>query len=72
MSLTHADVQKILTILERSDCEEVSLEYGDLKLHLRRRGNPPDIQHKENIESEAAAHEAMSAGEKGSAAPHSG
>ncbi len=39
MSLTHEDVQKILAILDGSDCEEVSLEFGDFRLHLRRHGN---------------------------------
>lgn len=36
MSLTHEDVRQILAMLDQSDCEEVHLEYGDLKLHLRR------------------------------------
>ncbi|MPZ47355.1 MAG: acetyl-CoA carboxylase biotin carboxyl carrier protein [Betaproteobacteria bacterium] len=43
MSLTHEDVQKILAIVEESDCDEVRLEFGDLKLHLRRRGTSSEI-----------------------------
>ncbi len=42
MSLTHEDVQKILAILDEADCEEVYLEFGDLKVHLRKHGDSPD------------------------------
>lgn len=45
MTLTHEDVRKILAILDESDYEEVHIEFGDLKLDLRRRGDSSDIQH---------------------------
>jgi acetyl-CoA carboxylase biotin carboxyl carrier protein len=45
MTLTHEDVRKILAILDESDYEEVHIEFGDLKLDLRRRWDSSDIQH---------------------------
>jgi hypothetical protein len=45
MSLTHEDVQKILEILDQADCDEVEIEYGDLKLYLSRHGNTRAAQH---------------------------
>lgn len=42
MTLTHEDVRKILEILDHSDSEEVYLEFGDLKVHLRRHGDLSD------------------------------
>ena len=45
MTLTHEDVRKILAILDESDYEEVHIEFGDLKLDLRRRGDSSDTQH---------------------------
>jgi acetyl-CoA carboxylase biotin carboxyl carrier protein len=45
MTLTHEDVRKILAIIDESDYEEVHIEFGDLKLDLRRRGDSSDIQH---------------------------
>ncbi|OGA43895.1 MAG: acetyl-CoA carboxylase, biotin carboxyl carrier protein [Betaproteobacteria bacterium RIFCSPLOWO2_12_FULL_62_13] len=42
MTLTHEDVRKILEILDESDCEEVYLEFGDLKVRLRKHGDSPD------------------------------
>jgi len=47
MSLTHEDVQKILAILDEAECEEVRLEFGDLKLHLRRHGSSLHLQHEQ-------------------------
>ena len=44
MTLTHEDVRKILALMDESDYEEVHIEFGDLKLDLRRRGNSSDIQ----------------------------
>lgn len=44
MTLTHDDVRKILAILDESDYEEVRLEFGDLKLELRRHGDASDDQ----------------------------
>ena len=45
MTLTHEDVRNILAIIDASDYEEVHIEFGDLKLDLRRRGDSSDIQH---------------------------
>jgi len=39
MPLTHDDVRKILEILENSDCEDVYLEFGDLKIELHKQGD---------------------------------
>lgn len=47
MGLTHEDVQKILAILDETECEEVCLEFGDLKLHLRRHGSSSGLQHEQ-------------------------
>jgi acetyl-CoA carboxylase biotin carboxyl carrier protein len=44
MTLTHEDVRKILAILDESDYEEVHIEFGDLKLDLRRRGDSSEVQ----------------------------
>lgn len=55
MSLTHEDVQKILAILDRSDCEEVSLEFGDFRLHLRRHGNSWVNQDGERVQDKGDA-----------------
>jgi len=45
MTLTHDDVRKILAILDESDYEEVHIEFGDLKLDLRKHGDASGIQH---------------------------
>jgi acetyl-CoA carboxylase biotin carboxyl carrier protein len=55
MSLTHEDVQKILAILDEAECEEVRIEFGDLKLHLRRRGGSPDTWHEERSKNKGDA-----------------
>lgn len=55
MSLTHEDVQKILAILDGCDCEEVRLEFGDLKLHLRKHGNSSINQPGENLQDKDVA-----------------
>lgn len=39
MTLTHDDVLKILKIIDESQYDEVRLEIGDLKLHVRRHGD---------------------------------
>ena len=44
MTLTHDDVRKILAILDALDYEEARLEFGDLKLELRRHGNTSEGQ----------------------------
>jgi len=44
MGLTHQDVQKILAILDQADCEEVHLEFGDLKLDFRKHGKLDDAR----------------------------
>ena len=58
MSLTHKDVQKILAILDGAECEEVRLEFGDLKLHLRRHGGSPPLQHEQRPEDKGQARRA--------------
>jgi len=45
MSLTHEDVKEILAILDQADCDEVDIELGDLKLHLRRHAKASDHRH---------------------------
>ena len=44
MSLTHEDVQAILKIIDESPYDEVRLEIGDLKMHVRRRGDGAAIE----------------------------
>jgi acetyl-CoA carboxylase biotin carboxyl carrier protein len=39
MALTHDDVLTILKIIDESQYDEVRVEIGDLKLHVRRRGD---------------------------------
>lgn len=41
MSITKADVAEILKLLEDSSFNELSLESGDVKVHLRRSGAQP-------------------------------
>lgn len=36
MSLTHEDVQKILTILDEAGCEEAEIEFGDSRIYVRK------------------------------------
>ena len=55
MSLTQEDVQRILAILDGSDCEEVRLEFSDFKLHLRRHGNSLVNQHEERLQNKGDA-----------------
>jgi acetyl-CoA carboxylase biotin carboxyl carrier protein len=38
MGLTQEDVEHILRLIDESGYEEVKIEHGDLKLHLRRNG----------------------------------
>ena len=40
MSITSRDVEEIMKLLEASAFDELKLETGDLKLHLRRSGAP--------------------------------
>lgn len=68
MSLTHDDVLAILKIIDESPYDEVRLEIGDLKLHVRRRGDggsldsvqplsrPPVSPARSKTESPPAAH----------------
>ena len=44
MSLTHDDVLAILKIIDASPYDEVRIEFGDLKLHVRRRGDGSAIE----------------------------
>ena len=44
MSLTHDDVLAILKIIDESPYDEVRLEMGDLKLHVRRRGDGASLE----------------------------
>jgi acetyl-CoA carboxylase biotin carboxyl carrier protein len=60
MSLTHEDVLAILKIIDETPYDEVRLEIGDLKIHLRRRGDgslpdpePTQSRAPENRESTA-------------------
>jgi len=41
MGLTHEDVERILRLIDESGYEEIRIEYGDLKLHVRRHGADP-------------------------------
>jgi len=43
MGLTHEDVERILRLIDESGYEEIRIEYGDLKLHVRRHGAEPRI-----------------------------
>ena len=45
MTFTHEDVRKILAIFDESDCEEMHIEFGDLKLDLRRHGDSANVQY---------------------------
>jgi len=38
MELTHEDVQRILRLIDESGYDEIRIEYGDLKVHMRRQG----------------------------------
>jgi acetyl-CoA carboxylase biotin carboxyl carrier protein len=38
MGLTHEDVERILRLIDESGYEEVRIEHGDLKVHVRRGG----------------------------------
>lgn len=38
MGLTQEDVERILRIIDESGYDEIRIEYGELKLHVRRRG----------------------------------
>lgn len=38
MGLTHEDVERILRIIDESGYDEIRIEYGDLKVHVRRHG----------------------------------
>lgn len=44
MSLTHPDVLAILKIIDESPYDEVRIESGDLKLHVRRRGDGASLE----------------------------
>lgn len=44
MSLTHDDVLAILKIIDASPYDEVRIEIGDLKLHVRRRGDGSSLE----------------------------
>jgi acetyl-CoA carboxylase biotin carboxyl carrier protein len=50
MTLTHEDVRKILAIIDESDYEEVHIEFGDLKLDLRKHGDASDFRRVERRE----------------------
>jgi len=54
MTLTHDDVRKILAILDESDCEEVHLEFGDVRLHLHRHGGEPGLRGARGADEPAA------------------
>ena len=41
--LTHDDVQKILKIIDEMGDRDVYLEFGDLKLHVSRSGDPMSV-----------------------------
>ena len=38
MALTNDDVERILRIIDESGYDEIRIEHGDLKVHMRRRG----------------------------------
>jgi acetyl-CoA carboxylase biotin carboxyl carrier protein len=44
MSLTHDDVLAILKIIDASPYDEVRIEHGDLKLHVRKRGDGSSLE----------------------------
>ncbi len=44
MSLTHDDVLAILEIIDASPYDEVHIEHGDLKLHVRKRGDGSSLE----------------------------
>jgi acetyl-CoA carboxylase biotin carboxyl carrier protein len=54
MSLSHEDVKTILTILDQADCDEVDIEFGDFKLHLRRHGHASDHPHGPAVDNQGA------------------
>lgn len=43
MDLTHKDVDRILKIIDESGYDEVNLEVGDFKLHVRKAGAGSDL-----------------------------
>ncbi|MPZ46316.1 MAG: acetyl-CoA carboxylase biotin carboxyl carrier protein [Betaproteobacteria bacterium] len=67
MSLTHDDVLAILKIIDESPYDEVRIEIGDLKVHVRRHGDgaalepmqplsrPPESPAQSSTESQPAA-----------------
>ena len=44
MSLTYDDVLAILKIIDAAPYDEVRIEIGDLKLHVRRRGDGSSLE----------------------------
>lgn len=44
MALTHDDVASILKIIDESPFDEVQIEMGDLKLHVKRHGNTAPLE----------------------------
>jgi acetyl-CoA carboxylase biotin carboxyl carrier protein len=43
MGLTHEDVERILRLIDESGYEEIRIEYGEFKLHVRRHGAEPQL-----------------------------
>ena len=38
MTLTYADIAEIIKLIDASSCEEITLDLGDFKLSMRRKG----------------------------------
>ena len=66
MALTRDDVQKILALLDRPDCEEMHYEFGGLKLAFGERGNATTFE--PAAAPEAAPQAARAAGKAPAAA----
>ena len=69
MSLTHQDVQKILAILDQSECEELTLEYGEIKLHWRKHSDGPDSSVQNEARTQTSACELAAPTEKEAPSP---
>lgn len=73
MGLTHEDVERILRLIDESGYDEIRIEYGDLKLHVRRKGGFTQVAGVPGGATPAPAPRvALSADETGSSSPRAG
>jgi acetyl-CoA carboxylase biotin carboxyl carrier protein len=65
VALTDEDVREILRIIDESDLDELRIDTGEFKLHVRRGGTPPE----EEAEEEEASPTPPAAGARAIEAP---